>query len=96
VRFRYCSPAAADKLIAAQTRQHIAGAQHAQHQREFTQQGIARGMARRIVDGFEAIEIDKHQRMALARFLNGLQQPFEMVFEADRFARWVRASCEAL
>ena len=40
-------------------------------------------MASRVVDGFEAIEVDKHQGMALARFANGLQEPFEMVFEAD-------------
>jgi hypothetical protein len=30
------------------------------------EQGVARGMAGGIVDGFEAIEIDKYQRMTLA------------------------------
>ena len=40
-------------------------------------------MACRIVDGFEAIEIDKDQGMTLARFANGLQEAFEMIFEAD-------------
>ena len=40
-------------------------------------------MACRVVDGFEAIEIDKDQSMTLARFANGLQEPFKMIFEAD-------------
>ena len=40
-------------------------------------------MTCRIVNGFEAIEIDKHQRMTLVRLLHRLQQAFEMVLETD-------------
>ena len=72
------------EFIPAQTRQHVAGAQHGQHQgRKLPQQGVARRVACGIVDGFEAIEIDKHQRMSLARLLHGLQQPLEVIFETD-------------
>ncbi len=40
-------------------------------------------MACAIIDGFEAVQIDKDQRMTLTRLANGLQKPFKMVFEAD-------------
>lgn len=50
---------------------------------EFPQQGIARRMACGIIDGFEAVQIDKDQRMTLPRLTNRLQESLEVVFKAD-------------
>ena len=36
-----------------------------------------------IIDGFEAVQIDKDQRMTLPRLTNRLQESFEVVFKAD-------------
>ena len=40
-------------------------------------------MACGIIDGFEAVQIDKDQRMTLPRLTNRLQESFEVVFKAD-------------
>ena len=55
------------KFIAANARQGVLAAQLlAQTQGHFTQQAVAHVMAKRIVDRFEAVQVDKHQRKAAA------------------------------
>ncbi len=72
------------KLVAAQTRQHVAGAQHGQHQRrEFAQERVARRVACGIVHRLKTVKIDKDQRVTLMGLLYRLQQALKMVFKTD-------------
>ena len=67
------------KFITAEPRQHVAGAQHAQHQRrQFAQQSVASGMPGAVIHRFKAIKIDKHQCMSLMRTVYRLQQDTQL------------------
>ena len=56
------------KLVAAQARQHVIGAQLLLHApRHLHQQLVAHVVAQTVVDQFEAVEVDEHQRPHMRR-----------------------------
>ena len=67
------------KFIPTESRQHVAGAQHTQHQRrQFAQQSVTRRMPGAVIHRFKAIKIDKHQGMSLMCTVYRLQQDTQL------------------
>jgi hypothetical protein len=73
-----------DEFVAAEPRHEILGPQHlAQPAGNRTQQLVATGMAQRVVDLLELVEVDEQQRRELLRTLLNRQQAPDLVAEID-------------
>ena len=72
------------EFVAAEARHEILGPQHlAQPIGDGAQQLVAAGMAERVVDLLELVEVDEQQRRQLLRALLDRQQPLDLVAEID-------------
>ena len=72
------------ELVAAEARDEILGPQHlAQPLGDRAQQLVAAGMAERVVDLLELVEVDEQQRRQLLGALLGRQQIAHLVAEID-------------
>ena len=73
-----------DELVAAEPRHEILGPQHlAQPLGDRAQQLVAAGMAERVVDLLELVEVDEQQRRQLFGALLDRQQASDLVAEID-------------
>ena len=72
------------ELVAAEPRHEILGPQHlAQPVGDRAQQLVAAGMAERVVDLLELVEVDEQQRRQLLGAVLDRQQPPDLVAEID-------------